>query len=552
MAIDLFEIWERYNKSKQYMDGKNILVKTEKNWLMYSGRQWEAVKDSEGMTNLPQMNFIKPTVNYKTSSISSTQVTALFSDLSLDNKETAKKLNDLFDISWEKSKMRKIGKTVLKHAAIASSGDSYLFWGEGGDTRKPPQVLYNTQVHLGDENISDFQSQPWIIIEERLDPKVLKARAKSAGASEKELNDLLGDNDTGSQLLNKQEVKGKVLSLVYMEKDPKTGFVSVAKCTKTVMYEKLHPVQQIKGGKYYGNGMTMYPMVQLVWETTPNSARGVSEVEQLIPNQLELNKMLARRAISAKQCAFPKLAYDESSVDNPDDIDKIGAKIRLNGGNAQSISNMIAYLSPASMSPDAEKLCEELMGNTRTLAGASDAQLGNIDLSRVSGTAAQTIRDQQQVPLNEQQETYQDFIENIALLWFEFWRVYYPEGIIMDDVMVTAEELDEIIPTVRVDIAEDTSLSKMAMQQEIVNLFNSGKITFKEFVELYPEHSSIPKGDLERIQQERDMQMQMGMMPIDETTGMPVLGLSLAEGGGVNPGGASSGSYQNIQSMMAG
>ena len=54
----------------------------------------------------------------------------------------------------------------------------------------------------------------------------------------------------------------------------------------------------------------------MIWEELPNDARGMSEVEQLIPNQLELNKMLARRAISGKQSAFPRLAYDDTSIAN--------------------------------------------------------------------------------------------------------------------------------------------------------------------------------------------------------------------------------------------
>lgn len=548
MATDLFEIWQRYQKSKQYMDGKSILVKTEKNWQMYIGDQWAATNDSEGMEDLPMLNLIKPTINYKTSSISATQVTAVFSDMNYANSATADKMTALFDVSWEKSKMRKIGKKMLRSAAV--QGDSYLFWGEGGDTRKVPQMLLNTQIHLGDENIQDIQQQPWIIIEERLSPEVVKERARLAGIGNEQVKEVLGDDDTSNALYNKKEVKSKVLCLLYMEKDPKTGIVSACRCTKSFMIEKLKPVQQTKGGDYYGNGLTMYPLVQMVWEDVPNTARGVSEVEQLIPNQLELNKMLARRSISAKMTAFPRLAYDDASIDNPEDLDKVGAKIRLNGGNATAIANMIAYLAPQSMSPDAKQLCDELLSQTRTLAGASDAQLGNIDLSRVSGTAAQTIRDQQQIPLNQQQEMYQDFIENVALLWFELWKVYYPAGMIMDGIELMEGEIDNVVPNVRVDIAEDTSLSKMAMQQELMNLFNGGKLTFEEFVDAYPEHSSIPKEVLNRIVAKRNAQIQQGMMPIDESTGMPVQGLQLA-GQGVNPGGASSGSYQNIQSMMA-
>lgn len=548
MATDLYEIWQRYNKSKEYMDGKSILRKTEKNWQMYIGDQWAATENSEGMEDLPMLNFIKPTINYKTSSISATQVTAVFSDMNSVNEQTVNKLTALFDISWERAKMRKIGKKLLRQAAV--QGDAYLFWGEGGDTRTPPQIILNTQMHLGDENIQNIQEQPWIIIEERLSPEVVKERARRAGVSDEQVKEVLGDDDTSNSLYNKKEVKSKVLCLLYMEKDRKTGIVSACRCAKSFMIEKLKPVQQTKGGDYYGNGLTMYPIVQMVWEDVPNTARGVSEVEQLIPNQLELNKMLARRAISGKLTAFPRLAYDDSSIDNPEDLDKVGAKIRLNGGNATAIANMIAYLAPQSMSPDAKQLCDELLSQTRTLAGASDAQLGNIDLSRVSGTAAQTIRDQQQVPLNQQQEMYQDFIENVALLWFELWKVYYPAGMIIDGIELEEGEIDTVVPNVRVDIAEDTSLSKMAMQQELMNLFNGGKLTFEEFVEAYPEHSSIPKDVLRGIVSRRQEMMAVGQTPVDEN-GMPVQGLQLGAGG-VNPGGASSGSYQNIQSMMAG
>lgn len=571
---DIYEIWQRFEKSKQYMQEKAILTKTERNWLMYIGRQWDACKNSEGLDDLPMMNFIKPTVKYKVSSIAATTVTALFSDLNGDREvpiggftvdeitgmpipntvstsEIVSKLNDLFAISWEKGKNKRQSKRGLTHAAV--QGDSYLFWGEGGDTRKTPQIIHNTQMHLSNENTMDIQEQTWLAIEERLDVEVVRERARLAGVSKQDIDLIRPDNATEGNLFNKREVKGKVTSLIYMEKDKKTGIVWLGRCTKDVMYEQMHPIQQKKNGEYAGLGLTRYPIVPMVWEELPNSARGMSEVEPLLENQLELNKMLARRAISGKQSAFPRLAYDDTSIANPEDLDKVGAAIKLNGGNAQAIGNMIAYLAPQSMSPDAQNLCDELLNNSRTLAGASDAQLGNIDLSRVSGTAAQTIRDQQQIPLNEQQEMYQDFIENVALLWCELWKVYYPEGLDWDGISITAAEIQSVEPNVRVDIAEDTSLSKMASQQELTNLFNNGKLTFKEYVEAYPEHSSIPKDILRKIVADREMQMeQTGMPPMDEF-GNPLD----VQPNSVNTGGMSGGSTmsgggaQAIQSQLA-
>lgn len=525
--VGYHDIWQKYEKSKHYMDGKNILLKTERNWNFFVGKQWEAAKDSEGLEDLPMLNFIKQTVNYKVSSISQHSITAIFSDMNsgnieLGNDDVCHRMNNLFDISWQKAKMNRVARKALKHSAV--QGDSYVFW-YSGDTRKSPQIVNNTQMRLGDENTVDIQEQPWIIIEERLAKDVVKERAKLQGCTEEELALIMTDSDNDTQLYNKEEVSNKVTSLVYMEK--KNGIVHIARATKNVIYEELHPIAQTKNNEPIGTGLTMYPIVPMIWEEVPNSARGSSEVEHLIPNQLELNKTLARRAISVKMTAFPRVAYDEGMLANPEDLDKVGSALRLTGGNAQAISQMIAYLSPQAQSQDAKLLSDELLEKTKDLSGASDTALGNIDLSRVSGTAATTIRDQQQVPLNDQVTMYQEFVENVALLWFDIWKAYYPDGIEFDGIRVEAEEIENIVPNVRIDIAEDTTLSRMTSQQEISNLFNNNKITFDEFAEAYPEHASIDKKILLRIAEQRrqaqlaqqqameQQQLAMGGMPGD-------------------------------------
>ena len=525
--VGYHDIWQKYEKSKHYMDGKNILLKTERNWNFFIGKQWEATKDSEGLEDLPMLNFIKQTVNYKVSSISQHAITAIFSDmnsgnLEIGNDDVCHRMNNLFDISWQKAKMNRVARKALKHSAV--QGDSYVFW-YSGDTRKSPQIVNNTQMRLGDENTVDIQEQPWIIIEERLAKDVVKERAKLQGCTEEELALIMTDSDNDTQLYNKEEVSNKVTSLVYMEK--KNGIVHIARATKNVIYEELHPIAQTKNNEPIGTGLTMYPIVPMIWEEVPNTARGSSEVEHLIPNQLELNKTLARRAISVKMTAFPRVAYDEGMLANPEDLDKVGSALRLTGGNAQAISQMIAYLSPQAQSQDAKLLSDELLEKTKDLSGASDTALGNIDLSRVSGTAATTIRDQQQVPLNDQVTMYQEFVENVALLWFDIWKAYYPDGIEFDGIRVEAEEIENIVPNVRIDIAEDTTLSRMTSQQEISNLFNNNKITFDEFAEAYPEHASIDKKILLRIAEQRrqaqlaqqqameQQQLAMGGMPGD-------------------------------------
>lgn len=522
-AKENLKIWDKYEKCKNYIQGKGLKEKTERSWNFYLGRQWYDPKHRNGERelNLISKNFIKPTVRYKVATIAQHSLTAIFSDLGEENADTCTKLSQLFDISWEKAKMDRIGWRALRDSAVA--GDAYVYFGDA-DTRAMPQILLNMQVLLGDENITDIQDQPYIIIEERVDTKKLRELAKANGVGQAEIDMIRSDKDTDEQLMNKEEVDGKTTSILYMEK--KDGIVNIARAVKNCVYEPLHPIQQDVGGEYTGRGLGMYPIIPIIWETQPNNARGISEVETLIPNQLELNKTLVRRSISIKQTAYSKLAVDENSVSNIDDLDKVGGVIKINGGGSQAVSNMVSYLNPANQSPDAKMLSDELLADSRELAGASDVMMGNYDPARVSGTAIASIREQQTLPMNEQIEMYKEFVEEVAQLYFEMWVTFNPMSVEMGGIEVDTESIRNLIPNVRIDISENNALSKVVEKTSLDNLLQMGAITFEEYVELLPDHSDMPKKKLEAIVAKRQQQMQqqqamggadMGGMPMADT-----------------------------------
>jgi hypothetical protein len=510
-AKENLKIWEKYEKCKNYIQGKGLKEKTERNWNFYLGRQWYDAKHRNGELeiNLISKNFIKPTVRYKVATIAQHSLTAIFSDLGEDNADTCTKLSQLFDISWEKAKMDRIGWRALRDSAVA--GDSYVYFGEA-DTRSMPQILLNMQVLLGDENITDIQEQPYLIIEERVDVAKLKRLAKENGVGQAEIDMIRADKDSEEQIMNREEVDSKTTAIVYMEK--KDGIVNIARAVKNCVYEPLHPIQQDIAGEYTGRGLTMYPIIPVIWETQPNNARGISEVETLIPNQLELNKTLVRRSISIKQTAYSKLAVDENSVSNPDELNKVGGVIKLNGGSSQAVNNMISYLNPANQSPDAKMLSDELLADSRELAGASDVMMGNYNPARVSGTAIASIREQQTLPMNEQIEMYKEFVEEVAQLYFEMWVTFNPVTVDMGEVSVDTESIRNLIPNVRIDISENNALSKVVEKTSLDNLLQLGAITFEEYVELLPDHSDMPKKKLEAIvakRQQMQMQQQQAM-----------------------------------------
>ena len=516
------EIWKKYEKCKKYAEKKNIVQRTEKNWNFYIGDQWKGL-DSGGET-LPKFNFIKPTVQYKVSVVAQNAMTAVYSDMSMrdDLKEVYDSLNKFWQQCWEKAKMNDSAWKLLKNAAV--QGDAYTYWPDG-DTLSPPQILPNTSVYLSDENIENIQEQRFIIVRERWDLAAVKKLAKENGVSAKDIALIEPDEKNENQIYNKSEVEKKVTVLLYMEKD-EDGVVKTGRATETCVIEPLDMKIRKNGNEEIIGKLEVYPIIPYVWESVPNSARGIGEVEQLIPNQLELNKTLARRSMAVKMGAYPRLAYDANAIDNPEDLDKVGAAIAVNGGGAQSINQMIAYLNPANISSDALKLSDDLLQITKDLAGASDYALGNINPEQASGTAIIAVRDQAQVPLNEQTARYKQWVEDVSLLWMDLWIVFNENGISFEyedeygnvsPVTITQDQLRQLKPMVRIDVSPDNQWTKLAEQQSLDSMLQLDKITLEEYAEMTPENSSVPKQKLlqiigKRKQQEQQMMMQQQQM----------------------------------------
>lgn len=507
------EIWRKFELSKDYEDKKQILKRTERNWNFFVGNQWKGL-NSFG-EELPVLNFIKTIVQYKISSVAQNAMTAYYSDMELrpELEEIYKNLNLYWRQCWEKSKMNEMCWRMLKSAAI--QGDSYFYWHDG-NTLEPPQIIPNTSIHFADENIDNIQEQPYIIIEERWSLKEIRDLARENGVSEDKIKMIQADDNTDRQLFNKDEVEDKVTVLLYLTKN-EDGIVETGRSTETVIVEPLEAkVNQSGVGEIKGQ-LTVYPVINYVWEALPNTARGIGEVEVLIPNQLELNKTLARRSMAVKMAAYPRLAYDATAVGNPEDLDKVGAPIAVQGGSAQSINQMIAYLNPANISSDALQLSNDLLQTTKDLAGASDYALGNINPEQASGTAIIAVRDQSQVPLNEQVSRFKQLVEDISLLWVDLWIVFNSDGITIEytdengqkvQFTLSQDDLKDLKPTVMIDVSPDNQWTKLAEQQSLDALLQLQQITLEEYVECTPDNSSVPKGKLMQVLNKRKMMEQ--------------------------------------------
>lgn len=500
------DIWQKYEDKRDLRTSLGHFSAAERAHRFYEGDQWRGVK--AGGEDLPFFNFIKPIVRYKSAVVSQNTMSAVFSPLEIRSEQDniiCDALTQYFAAMWEVAKMDSLSWKVIKDACIA--GSAYVFFGEGDDLKRA-QMIDTTNIFFSDEKEADIQAQSYIIIRERCLVSDVRAEAEKKGLSKEEINLIVSDDEDFDCYAKERPAlksEGRVLCLLYLYRDEK-GFIHSVKSTKKVIYSPDTPI--VARGKDGECGLKLYPVVSFLWEDKKGSGRGLGEVEGLINNQLEVNKTLARRAISVKQGAYPRLAYSKRAVRNPDELDRIGGKIAVDDAGSLGVSNVITFLSPAGISPDARELGRELIATSRELAGAGEAAMGSIDPTQASGAAIIAVRDQSALPLNEQVARYRQFTEDLALLWLDMLTAYNPNGIELftggRKLFVTGAELMRLKVNVRIDVSQNNPFSRYAREQAIEKLFTMGAITFEEYVNALSEDSSVPRAKLLEILKARE------------------------------------------------
>ena len=160
------------------------------------------------------------------------------------------------------------------------------------------------------------------------------------------------------------------------------------------------------------------------WELRPNDARGVSHVKKLIPNQIELNKNLARLSMASKNFSFPKLAYLEGSVTNEEQLDVVGGKVAVQGTDVNEINKLLTYVQPAQVSNIPKQLSDDLLQVTQELSGSGENTLGQIELNRVAASAINAVNERAESMLDDQVAALAQFGEDFAALIAELHMVY--------------------------------------------------------------------------------------------------------------------------------
>ena len=503
------ETWELYEKGQNYLRQYNVFSDTDINYRFYNGNQWEGAK-IEGIEKA-QYNFIETIVNYKVSTINQNLWAMNFSSENFESREfrkTAEKvckmLNKKAAKVWEKDQMDYKIRVVSDDAAINDEGIIYVDYDE--EHQNPVnEVINKNNIQFGNEQSSDIQSQPYILISQRLPVSTLQEMAKQQGVSDEKIKYIVGDDVTFEEAGedSKYEKDNMCTLVTKMWKD---GTVHFSKATK---YVDLVEDED--------STMSLYPIAHFVWKEKKGWSRGEGEVRTLIPNQLELNKTLARVLLSTKNCAYPQKVANMDKISNPTAINQVGGVIKVQGGaSVDDVRNIFSYVQPTSMSTDVSKLMSDLIGITRELKNAGEIATGGINPEQASGKAILAVQQASQQPLVKQLTGLKRFIEDLARIWLDMWKIYTPNGMTLEEeeidpvsgetysqlVSIPASVLENLQGTVKVDITPKGAFDRYARELSLENylkagFFNAQRVSeLKYYAEALPDDSTAPKQEL--------------------------------------------------------
>lgn len=420
--------WQLYSKGRDFLSKKNVYNDTDKAYRFYNGDQWRGIKS--GVIQPITYNIIKPIVKYKTGVINGNGYSIVFSPNNFDDErfqiemtELCEQINEYISILWEKKKVNAVTRDILKDACIIGEGIIYINYSlEDGEVE--PELIDKNNILYENENNSNINEQEYILIVTRKSLRAVRREArrnKELGLNaldDEAIANIVSDSDTKEQPgdESKEELHHMVTVITKFYKNEDTNTIWVKKSTREAVIEDERDLQLKK-----------YPIAHFVWEELKGSARGMGEVINLIPNQIEINKTATRRSLAVMTSAYPKLIVDRKKISNPDSITKVGSAIFTENQTVDDVRQVAGYLTPANISSDSQIFQEELINNTQELAGAGDSVTGQINPERASGQAILAVQQSSEQSLTEQVIRFKDFLEDIAAIIFEMWKVYTPE-----------------------------------------------------------------------------------------------------------------------------
>ena len=514
--------WDKYQRGRNHQSKISLLSKIDKNERFYSGDHWSGIKVNKLPT--PILNVTKRIVDWKVAQVMSDLLKMQFtaegvSDVTDDEqsmryREIASLFSEYSQTLWENLKMDSMNEKGLLKSAIAGSFVTYWYWydkidnGNGQMGNIMDELVNIANYFPGDPNNPEINNayepvQPYIILSFRRNVSDVRLEAKENGVSASDIEYIVSDNETGDRAKNELEGgDGKCTVLLHLWRELIEDF-------EEVINEMTGEVEKVSNGKSWhifaekstqtltirkkwDTGLHRYPVSLMNWYEREGDAYGEAEATALVPNNIMINQQTAMIALWIKLHGFPKVLYDKTRIPNwSNDLSKA---IPVNGVDAGGVGGAATYMQPAQISQAVMDFMTWFIGITKDMAGANESVLGEANPTNTSAIIVNSKN--AVVPLASIKRRFYQYIEDIGLIWLDFWTSKYTDYPVLNipvkrEGKTVIEKIDpsilkDIKLRLKVEVGPANLWSEGAQIQTLDNLLSQQMITFIEYLERQP------------------------------------------------------------------
>ncbi len=518
---EIFLEYQNANEYKNSIGDRGIYEQSKMNERFYVGDQWHGVQ--AGNTRpLVRRNIIKRIGEYKISTLCANPVTVNYSCEGTPNEHmqteflesvpagivTDEEVNavmralSLYEISTaERIKFNEKLVDFVREAYISGTAFFYTYWDEKIDTglfadeNKTSKIMGDiacqvqnvVNVILGDPNLDDIQSQPYIIISQRKPLWQVKQECKENSLNFKDIKSDDGNFVFAGDRGENQPKDNENVTVL-------TKFFKVFENGETRV-KAIRVTENAVVKKEWDLSLRLYPIAKFSWQPRFSSAYGDSEITYLIPNQIAINRALSAEVWSLMITGMPKIVVNKDIVGQAVTNDP-GQIININAGEDYDVHRALQYVYPPQFANQMQNVINDIALNTLYDSGANDAALGDIRPDNASAVIA--IREAALQPMQVYQQRFYSCIEEIARIFADFWINMYGERPlkIKDKNGVRYMAFDSnryknLVINAKVDVGASTLWGESVVISSLDNLLNSGVITPLQYLQRLPK-GTIP------------------------------------------------------------
>ncbi|MDI3298264.1 MAG: hypothetical protein QJR08_03740 [Bacillota bacterium] len=538
----LSRIRDAYEKARRQKDQLGLLAQWRLAERFWQARQWPA--STPPTFPQPVLNMVWEFVERKVAIIASEEPRIVFTPRTPGvSAEKVGVLNVAADWQWDQAAMSELYDSVLRTAALMGTAVVQVAFNpdlSGGS--KKAGTLWNGGVEMvevdpenffpGDGSIPQIQRQPYILVADEVPIAELRElyrdSARRVGTSVDDLEPS-PPQDAALRIYPQQNLDRPEVGLRIRLWWRESGRLNHAVAAQGLLLRYTEGI--------YEHGY--YPFTALRWYPRRKSFWGLSEFEQLLPNQRAVNRLLGFLINSAQMTGLPQRFAKAGAL--PPGVQWIpGDSSLLLIDNSPGTGPGLGYLQPPSPSPAVMQTLEYLVQRTRQGMGVLDAISGQAPSAQLNATAIAYLQQAAAVLMRPVIARAHAWLEDVGRLWFAFWtepdlfkaaRTVQRKG--GEPVEFRGEEFADEEYDVEIALHGGNFFDMSAQTQLALDLHKAGVITAQEALLAIPSRIFPAK---DAILETRRAQPAPAPAPAPQAAGLPVPSDILAAlGGGQAP-----------------